>query len=167
MEYYKSMDSYFNKRVIYKKLPLLITIYFIVIFYYGCKRLDNSLMYFKIEDVTRKDWRYIVNTNPISNEENVKVITLGNTEMISYHLVQLRNKEIPHTHNTHDLVVVVKQGEGVLNINNKSFDVSPGAIVFIPKGVPHYYENRCDCVSVAVTIFSPPFDGKDTHLIIR
>ena len=99
---------------------------------------------------------------PLSTDQNIKVVTLGKGKEMSHHLVQIRGREVPHVHKTHDLTVVMLKGKGYLMLEQKRIDLIRGDILFIPQGSVHYFVNTFSEPSVALAIFSPVFDGKDS-----
>jgi quercetin dioxygenase-like cupin family protein len=103
----------------------------------------------------------ILAENPLGSQENIKVTTLGQGPTVSHHIVQIRDREIPHIHKDHDLTVVVVKGEGYLILEDKRIDLAERDVLFIPRNVVHYFVNVSRQPSVALVIFSPPYDGKD------
>jgi mannose-6-phosphate isomerase-like protein (cupin superfamily) len=104
----------------------------------------------------------ILEANPLPAGENIRVTNLGAAESASHHLVQVRDREVPHLHRRHDGTVILLRGRGYLVLAGRRIDLAPGDIVFIPRDVPHYFVNRGKEPAVAFVTFSPPFDGKDT-----
>ena len=104
----------------------------------------------------------VVAENPLGASENIKITTLGGGQDVSHHIVQVRDREAPHWHKNHDGTVVMMKGRGYLMMENRRIDLSVGDVVYIPRGVAHYYVNNASEPAVAFVIFSPPFDGKDT-----
>ena len=103
--------------------------------------------------------------HPLAVGENMKVTPLGAGKNSSCSLVQIRDKERLHTHNTHDLKVWVWKGEGVLVVDGKSQSMKQGDQAQIPKGRPHSFANASGDTAVAVVWFTPAFDGKDTQYL--
>ena len=99
---------------------------------------------------------------PLSTDQNIRVVTLVKGTEMSHHLVQIRDREAPHLHKKHDLTVVVLKGKGYLILEEKRIDLIRGDILFIPRGSAHYFVNTFSEPSVALAIFSPGFDGKDS-----
>lgn len=99
--------------------------------------------------------------NPLGPNENIKMITLGQAQSVSHHVVQIRDREAPHMHKTHDGTVVMVRGSGYLMLANRRIELSVGDIVHIPRGAAHYFVNTGGEPAVAFVAFSPPFDGKD------
>jgi mannose-6-phosphate isomerase-like protein (cupin superfamily) len=99
--------------------------------------------------------------NPLGPGENIKIITLGQGQGASHHVVQIRDRESPHLHNAHDGTVIVVRGRGYLVMDTRRITLTAGDIAHIPRGVPHYYVNTDLEPTVAFVIFAPPFDGKD------
>ncbi len=85
---------------------------------------------------------------------------LFSTETQSFHIVWIKDGEKPHIHKKHDLTVFLVSGEGTFYIGNKKFSMKAGDSAFVPKGTPHHFVNEAD-LSIALVIFTPPFDGED------
>ena len=105
----------------------------------------------------------ILADNPLPPGENIKVANLGRSQSASQHVVQIRDREIPHLHKVHDATVTMLRGEGYLILGKKRINLKAGDIVHIPRGVPHYFVNTASQRTVALAVYSPAFDGKDTH----
>jgi mannose-6-phosphate isomerase-like protein (cupin superfamily) len=112
-------------------------------------------------ELKQLDLAKVVEANPLGPSENIKITTLGQGQSASHHVVQVRGRESPHLHQTHDGTVMLVSGRGYLMMANKRIELSPGDIVYIPRGTAHYYVNTAPQPSVAFVVFSPPFDGKD------
>lgn len=112
-------------------------------------------------ELKQTDLNRILADNPLGAAENIKVTTLGWGHDASHHVVQVRDREIPHVHKQHDLTVAVMRGQGYLMLENTRIDLSAGDILFIPRDTVHYFVNAHSEPSVAFAVFSPPFDGKD------
>jgi quercetin dioxygenase-like cupin family protein len=69
---------------------------------------------------------------------------------------------VPHIHKVHDTTVVMMRGRGYVMLDKRRVELSVGDTVFIARGAPHYFVNGYGESSVALVIFSPPFDGEDT-----
>ncbi len=114
------------------------------------------------DQLTQSDLDKILAENPLPATQNIKVATLGRGKEISHHVVQVRDRESSHFHKEHDLTVVVLRGGGYLMFDKERVDLAAGDILFIPRGVAHYFVNTFPQPSVALAVFTPPFDGKDT-----
>jgi mannose-6-phosphate isomerase-like protein (cupin superfamily) len=112
--------------------------------------------------LTESDLKKVLAENPLPADQNIKVTTLGQGRGVSHHVVQIRDREVPHIHKEHDLTVVVLQGEGHLMLETKRVELARGDVLFVPRGTSHYFVNTFYQPSVALAAFSPPFDGKDT-----
>lgn len=114
------------------------------------------------DQLTETDLKKVLADNPLPADQNIKVTTLGQGRGVSHHMVQIRDREIPHIHKEHDLTVVVLKGEGYLMLGTERVELERGDVVFIPRETVHYFVNTFYQPSVALAAFSPPFDGKDT-----
>lgn len=93
----------------------------------------------------------------------IAVRALGATAQQSVSLIRLAGAEHPHTHDEHDLIVVLLSGSGVLHIGDRVVSVKPGDVMEIPRKVVHWAENTDPEASVVYAIFSPPYDGRDNR----
>ncbi len=109
--------------------------------------------------------------NRIGPFEDVKAVPVARTASTSHAIVQVRTRERPHVHETHDLTVHVVAGTGrmvlaaapggtlfVLSVQ----PVAPGDSIVIGRGTIHWFENAGATPAVAFATFTPPFDGTDT-----
>ena len=127
----------------------------------GCTSSRNFYLRYDHRFIN-SDLDRILTEHPLSSEENIKVVTLGKGQAVSHHLVQVRDREISHIHKKHDLTVVVLKGKGYLMLGKRRVNLTEGDILFIPRGSTHYFVNTFSEPSVALAVFSPPFDGKDS-----
>ncbi|GBC99518.1 hypothetical protein HRbin17_02043 [bacterium HR17] len=87
---------------------------------------------------------------------------LGQTEHATLMAVAVRTQELPHRHAKSDLLVIVLRGQGKMTVGDRTETVRVGDIVFVPKGVPHFFTNTDRAPSVALVLFTPPFQPGDT-----
>ena len=112
-------------------------------------------------DFKQSDLEKMLAENPLPTGENIKVITLGQGFAVSHHVVQIRDREIPHVHITHDATVMMLKGQGFLMLEQRRIDLTVGDVVYIPRGTAHYFTNTAREPTVAFAIYTPAFDGKD------
>ena len=112
-------------------------------------------------DFRQSDLEKMLAENPLPTGENIKVITLGQGLAASHHVVQIRDREIPHVHITHDATVMMLKGQGFLMLEQRRIDLTVGDVVYIPRGAAHYFTNTAREPTVAFAIYTPAFDGKD------
>jgi quercetin dioxygenase-like cupin family protein len=105
----------------------------------------------------------ILADNPLPPGENIKVANLGRSQSASQHVVQIRDREVPHVHKVHDATVTMLRGEGYLILGKNRINLKAGDVVHIPRGVSHYFVNTASQPTVALAVYSPAFDGKDTY----
>ena len=101
--------------------------------------------------------------NPLEPGKNIKITLLNKDADCSYQLVQIRDKERLHRHNTHDVKVLLWRGKGAFLLGDKTLALKEGDLFEIPRGTPHAYTNEAGEPTVAVARFTPSFDGKDTE----
>lgn len=99
--------------------------------------------------------------HPLAAGQNISVSALGRTESLSYHLVQIRDRERPHLHASHDASVTLLRGSGHLYIAGQPHEMRAGDVAVIRHGTPHYFVNSGSEPAVAFATFVPPYDGTD------
>jgi quercetin dioxygenase-like cupin family protein len=105
----------------------------------------------------------ILADNPLPAGENIKVVNLGRSRSASQHVVQIRDRKAPHLHKLHDATVTMMRDQGYLILGQRRIDLKTGDVIHICRGVSHYYVNTASNLTVALAVYAPPYDGKDTH----
>ena len=103
----------------------------------------------------------LVKENAPTADQPVRIEELARTANASYHIVQIRDREQPHTHQAHEAVARLEAGEGIFVLGRQVLSLKAGDIVVIPQGKPHFFVNTGKEPAVAWVMFIPPFDGKD------
>jgi mannose-6-phosphate isomerase-like protein (cupin superfamily) len=86
---------------------------------------------------------------------------LGRDAHASHHVVAIRDGEVPHRHDRHDLLVVMLRGHGHMRLGAETRAVGEGSILYVPRATVHAFSNTSDEPAIAYAIYTPPFDGKD------
>jgi len=109
----------------------------------------------------------IVDEKSLAEDENVKIILLGKDKSTSVYLYQTRQEAEmgTHYHKSHDEILYIKKGSGILELNGTRHIVKEGMVVMIPRSTIHNYLNTGKEINIAVSMFSPPFDGKDIKVL--
>lgn len=123
--------------------------------------LSQSLLIYS-DQLDTKTIDGLLKENPLGPDENIRATFLHKTERSSFHLVQIRDRETPHIHESHDLYVVLHRGKGTLHIGEETVDMKAGDSVFIPQGTPHYFITTGKEPTVGIGVFTPPYAGKDS-----
>jgi len=103
----------------------------------------------------------ILAAHPLPDGQNIRAVVLGRTEALSYHLVQIRDREQPHVHATHDLVVMLLRGTGTFYIRGTPYEMHAGNVAIVPHGTAHFFVNTESAPAVSFVTFAPPYDGTD------
>ncbi len=93
--------------------------------------------------------------------ESFRVQEIARDTTSSHHVVAIRDREIPHRHDRHDLLVVMLRGHGGMRIGDEERPVGEGSILWIPRGTPHAFRNASGTPAIAYAVYLPPFDGSD------
>jgi quercetin dioxygenase-like cupin family protein len=112
-----------------------------------------------------QSWETIVREHPLGPDENINGVLLLKQPDVSHFLVQIRNREQPHIHQTHDATIVMLRGRGRLVLKDRILIARAGDVLFIPRGTPHYYVNDGPQPTVVLAIFTPAYDGKDAEVV--
>ena len=115
--------------------------------------------------------------NFVSHETNLKVINLvsekfgkkgeisrrsvAQYENLAFTLVSIGKAEEPHIHQKSDIIVILLEGEGEMNIDGEKKYVEKGDIIFIPKNKAHFFVNKGINPALALVISSPPLQKED------
>jgi len=135
-----------------------------VLFLAGC--VSGPHFYLQYGSEYRElDLERILAENPLGAGDNIKVANPGRSASASQHVVQIRDREFLHVHKIHDATVTMLRGQGYLVLDNKRIVLKAGDVIHIPRGVPHQYVNTGSAPTVALAVYAPAFDGKDTHPI--
>jgi mannose-6-phosphate isomerase-like protein (cupin superfamily) len=79
----------------------------------------------------------------------------------SHHVVAIRDRETPHRHDRHDLLVVMLRGHGFMRLGGEERPVGQGSVLYVPRGTLHAFRNASDEPAVAYAVYLPPFDARD------
>ncbi len=91
---------------------------------------------------------------PIAN------VAIGASKGASAHHLRLVEGAKPHVHRRHDETVVVLSGHGRMTLGPDTVDVGRGSVLVVPRGTVHSLVVSGAPIE-AVSVFSPPFDGRD------
>jgi quercetin dioxygenase-like cupin family protein len=105
-------------------------------------------------------------THPLAAGENIRADEIGRTPGASYHLVQVRDRERPHRHASHDLTVLVLRGHGILTREAERVSMAPGDAAVIARGAAHWFANAARAPAVALVVFVPPLDAPDVVPVV-
>jgi mannose-6-phosphate isomerase-like protein (cupin superfamily) len=93
--------------------------------------------------------------------EEFRMLELGRDPHSSHHLVWIRDREVPHRHDRHDLLVVILRGHGAMQLGSEAREVGEGSVLYVPRGTIHAFRNASDAPAAAYAVYLPAFDGSD------
>lgn len=100
-------------------------------------------------------------TQPSIQGENIKVWSIKKNETIRINLVEFNGKLGLHKHPDADHSLMVLEGKVMAEVSGKTFYLSKGDFISIPKDAPHRYESLSQ-KSVFVSMDAPYYDPKKT-----
>jgi mannose-6-phosphate isomerase-like protein (cupin superfamily) len=96
--------------------------------------------------------------------ENFRAIELARDAHTSHHVVWIRDRETPHRHDRHDLMVVMLRGHGFMRIGEEERAVGEGSILYVPRATVHAFRNASEEPAAAYAVYTPAFDAQDRQL---
>jgi quercetin dioxygenase-like cupin family protein len=125
---------------------------------------ENALVVNETDlDFTLVNLNEIAEKNPLENGSQSSVIPVASEEDASINFVQMvPGTSIPlHYHDSHDELVYIIEGEGMMEINGEELILQPFNMLYIPSGAIHSLTAINDKNLKAISIFAPAFDGVD------
>jgi mannose-6-phosphate isomerase-like protein (cupin superfamily) len=97
----------------------------------------------------------------LGDDAQMRSDKIAEDSLQSIHLHQIRAGLDSHRHLHHSETVWIIRGAGRLTIGDEKHKVSAGTIITIPAGTSHSFYSLGKTPAVAISVFSPAFDGKD------
>lgn len=114
--------------------------------------------------VTARSIDALLREQPLAPGENIKPLPLFRNERTSHLLVQIRDREPVHYHADSDISVLMLRGTGTIHVGEQKLPAKAGDVMFIPRGVVHYFVNESKEPAAALVIYSPPPGPNDRVL---
>lgn len=83
------------------------------------------------------------------------------TSNVSSFVIFVKKEVKAHKHLTHAEHVIVLEGKAEMTLNDKTFSIKKGDIIFIPKNSFHSVKTTSKIPLKVLSIQAPYFDGKD------
>ena len=106
----------------------------------------------------------VTNTDTIgesSRAVNIYNKALFGDSLSSSFCIVIKNEVKDHKHQYHSEQVIVLEGEGLMQLNGKSFMVKKNNVIFIPKNAIHSVKCISKMPLKILSIQAPFFDGND------
>ena len=97
----------------------------------------------------------------LAPDQDVRVVELGRDAHASHHVVGIRHGETLHRHDRHELLVVMVEGFGTMQIGEEIRPVGEGSVLYVPRGTSHAFTNESGTPATALVLYWPPYDGQD------
>jgi quercetin dioxygenase-like cupin family protein len=81
--------------------------------------------------------------------------------MPPYQLLATVGPEKPHSHDRHDLTVVLLRGTGVLVVDGHRHVVRAGDVMHVGRGRTHHFHPRGDQPALGLAMFTPRLEAPD------
>ncbi len=98
---------------------------------------------------------------PHKEFENILVKKLDTDNNSTSFVIWVKKGVKSHKHETHSEIISVIEGEGIMTINKKSFDIKSGDYFRIPENTFHSLKVTSNIPIKVLSIQSPEFLGKD------
>jgi len=109
------------------------------------------------------DAQRILAENPLPKNVPTSRHLVHEAEDETVFLVQVRSGVLPHYHKSHEELVYVMKGEGVLRFGDKRYVLHAGSRLRIPPGTAHGFTNVGSAPTAVLSITRPRFDPTDRH----
>ncbi|MFY8350212.1 cupin domain-containing protein [Pseudoalteromonas sp. SSM20] len=100
-----------------------------------------------------------------SDLENVKVVQLASNQDASQFLIFIKKSVPQHLHKEHSEMVYIVDGEGKMQLGDKSFTIKKGDFVKIDENTPHGVTVTSQQPLKVLSTQTPEYFGKDKHLV--
>ena len=98
---------------------------------------------------------------PESDFENILVKKLDTDSNSTSFIIWIKKGVKSHKHETHSEIITVIEGNGVMTVNKKSFNIKAGDYFRIPKNTFHSLKVSSTTPIKVLSVQSPEFLGKD------
>ena len=103
----------------------------------------------------------LLSTNLLGDTQELRTDKVEGDSLSSVYLTQVRGEMKAHSHLHHKETVYLVRGAGRLTLGDKKYKIGAGEVITIPTGTPHSFYSMGKIPAVAISVFSPGFDGKD------
>jgi mannose-6-phosphate isomerase-like protein (cupin superfamily) len=100
-----------------------------------------------------------------SKNENLYVKSTSSDSLASGFVIVIKKEVKLHKHLYHSEHVFVIEGEGQMQLGDKTFTIKPNDLIFIPKNTPHKVITTSKKPLKVLSIQSPNFNGKDRVML--
>ena len=98
---------------------------------------------------------------PEKEYDNLSIHSLNSDSNVTSVVIWIRKEVKPHLHASHTEHVYILEGNGRMLLGEKTIDVNPGDLIFIPENTQHALKVTSDVPMKVISIQAPEFDGKD------
>lgn len=98
--------------------------------------------------------------------DNVKVVQLASNQDASQFLIFIKKSVPLHLHKEHSEMVYIVDGEGKMQLGDKSFTIKKGDFVKIDENTPHGVTVTSPQPLKVLSTQTPEYFGKDKHPVI-
>ncbi|MBK9732009.1 MAG: cupin domain-containing protein [Chitinophagaceae bacterium] len=99
--------------------------------------------------------------------ENISSQLLNSDSNVTSIVIWIKKEVKPHVHTIHSEQVYVLEGTGKMLLGEKTMEVKPGDLIFIPKQTIHALKVTSATPMKVLSIQAPEFDGKDRVFVER
>lgn len=97
----------------------------------------------------------------LSEQKNVYSYRFAGDSSCTSFVITIQDKVAPHKHLSHSEHVLVLEGEGEMQLGEKTILLKKGDLVFIPKNTVHAAYRKGKQPLRVLSIQAPAFDGSD------
>lgn len=128
---------------------------------FGCTKYEDRMLGNLAGGPLTRDWESLALA--YEKDPQVNVINLGASVHQSSHLFVIPSSLASQVNPDHDLTLTILKGKGVATVKGESMNVKQKAVIFVPRGDVFDYTNSGKKPTVALAVFSPPFEEVGTN----
>jgi mannose-6-phosphate isomerase-like protein (cupin superfamily) len=127
----------------------------------GCTKYEDRMLGNLAGGPLKRDWKSLALA--YEKEKNVQVLNLGAAPDQSSHLLVIPTSLASQVNPGNDLTLTILRGRGIAKVKGEEMHVRKGAVIFVPRGDVFEYVNKSKKPTLALGLFSPPFEEAGTN----
>jgi mannose-6-phosphate isomerase-like protein (cupin superfamily) len=127
----------------------------------ACTKYEDRMLGNLAGGPLARDWKSLARA--YEKEPQVNILNLGAGRFQSSHLFVIPGSLASQLNPENDLTFTILKGKGIATVQGETMNVKKGAVVFVPRGDTFNYQNKGRKPTLALAIFSPPYEQVGTN----
>lgn len=125
----------------------------------------HFLLFFLLSFSAKAQYQSLDTIKAPATYENVFIRQIASDSLSSSFVIFIKKEVKKHKHASHTENVYILEGEGEMLLDDKTFKVKKGDMIFIPMNTTHSVKVTSGLPLKILSVQSPNFDGKDRIFI--